>query len=79
MILATTSGAIGVHRSERCCLTNWVQPTTISTMLDGEFRLQNVCLSMPCIVSERGVEKIIESALPEHELAALSESAATLK
>ena len=52
---------------------------TISTMLDGEFRLWNVCLSVPCIVSAGGVEKIIESPLPKHELAALATSAATLK
>jgi L-lactate dehydrogenase len=48
-------------------------------MLDGEFGLQDVCLSVPCIISAKGVEKIIESTLPEHELAALSASATTLK
>ena len=52
---------------------------TVSTILDGEFGLQDVCLSVPCIVSSKGVEKIIESTFPEHELAALSASAATLK
>jgi L-lactate dehydrogenase len=52
---------------------------TVSTMLGGEFGLHNVCLSVPCIVSARGVEKIIESPLPENELAALSASAAALK
>ncbi len=52
---------------------------TVSIMLEGEFGLRNVCLSVPCIVSARGVEKIIESPLPENELAALSSSAATLK
>jgi len=52
---------------------------TISTMLDGEFGLWDVCLSVPCIVSANGVEEIIESPLPKHELAALATSAATLK
>jgi L-lactate dehydrogenase len=52
---------------------------TVSIMLEGEFGLRNVCLSVPGIVSARGVEKIIESPLPESELAALSASAATLR
>jgi L-lactate dehydrogenase len=52
---------------------------TISTMLDGEFGLRNVCISVPCIVAASGVENIIVSALPENELAALSASAASLK
>ena len=52
---------------------------TVSTMLDGEYDLRNVCLSVPCVVSTRGVEKIIESPLPQHELGALSASAATVK
>jgi L-lactate dehydrogenase len=52
---------------------------TVSTLLDGEFGLRNVCLSVPCIVSVKGVEKVIESPLPEQELAALCSSAAILK
>lgn len=52
---------------------------TVSIMLDGEFGLHDVCLSVPCIVSARGVDRIIESPLPEHELVALRSSAAALK
>jgi L-lactate dehydrogenase len=52
---------------------------TVSTMLEGEFGLQNVCLSVPCIVSAKGVEKIIKNPLPDNECAALSVSAAVLK
>jgi L-lactate dehydrogenase len=52
---------------------------TISTMLNGEYGLQDVCLSVPCIVSAKGVEKIVVSRLPDNELAALQASAAALK
>jgi L-lactate dehydrogenase len=48
-------------------------------MLDGEYGIQDVCLSVPCIVSRKGVEKIVESSLPENELAALRSSATALK
>ncbi len=51
---------------------------TVSTKLDGEFGLQDVCLSVPCIVSSAGVDRIVESSLPNHEIAALRASAAIL-
>jgi L-lactate dehydrogenase len=52
---------------------------TVSTRLEGEFGLRDVCLSVPCIVSERGVERVIASDLPENEVAALSASAGVVK
>ena len=52
---------------------------TVSTMLEGEFGIKDVCLSVPCIVSEGGVSKIIKSPLPEDELASLSRSAGILR
>lgn len=52
---------------------------TVSTILNGEYGLQDVCLSVPCIVSAKGIEKIVESRLPDNELAALHASAAALR
>jgi L-lactate dehydrogenase len=52
---------------------------TVSTLLDGEFGLRDVCLSVPCILSAGGVERIIESQLAAEEREALSASAAKLK
>lgn len=52
---------------------------TVSTLLDGEFGLHDVCLSMPCIVSDGGVEKILESALNSDELESLAKSAKFLQ
>ena len=52
---------------------------TVSTWLDGEFGLRDVCLSVPCLVSAQGVERVLESVLPEREQAALFTSAAVLK
>ena len=70
LALVRITGAI--LRGERSVLT-------VSTMLDGEFGLRDVCLSVPAIVTESGVVRIIESQLPEHELAALTASASVLK
>ena len=52
---------------------------TVSALLDGEFGLNDVCLSVPCIVSNKGIRKIIESNLNEQELKSLSGSAEVLK
>ncbi len=52
---------------------------SVSTMLEGEFGLDDVCLSMPSIVSSGGVERIIQSPLRHDEFDALSRSALALK
>lgn len=70
MALVRIAGAI--LRNEKSVLI-------VSTRLEGEFGLSDVCLSVPCIISSSGVERIVESNLPEDELLALSNSAALLK
>lgn len=70
LALVRIAGAI--LRGERSVLT-------VSTLLEGEFGLRDVCLSVPAIVSESGVDSIIESRLPEHERAALAASARVLR
>ncbi len=52
---------------------------TVSTRLDGEYGLSDVCLSVPCIVSENGVDEIIECNLPELERSHLNQSSDILK
>jgi L-lactate dehydrogenase len=52
---------------------------TVSTVLDGEYGLSEVCLGIPAIVGEAGVERIMEWELPEDERAALERSAGILK
>lgn len=48
---------------------------TVSTFLDGEFGIKDVCLSMPCIVSDKGITKIIKSPLAQNEIDSLFRSA----
>ncbi|NLF15850.1 MAG: L-lactate dehydrogenase [Lentisphaerae bacterium] len=52
---------------------------TVSSRLDGEFGLRDVCLSVPCVVASNGIERLIESTLPSDEQAALEASAAKLR
>ena len=52
---------------------------TVSTLLKGEFGINDVCLSVPCIVSDGGILRIIESPLTLEELASLTSSASVLR
>jgi len=52
---------------------------TVSTLLKGEFGINDVCLSVPSIVSERGVTRIIESPLSQEEINSLTGSAGILQ
>ncbi len=44
-----------------------------------EYELKDVCLSVPCIVSQAGIERIIVGKLTDEEQRDLSASAMTLK
>lgn len=52
---------------------------TVSALIDGEFGIRDVCLSVPCVVSDGGINKIIVSPLPKEELDSLSCSANVLR
>ena len=52
---------------------------TVSTYLDGEYGLRDVCLGIPCVVGQGGVKRIVQTELYPGEQAALEKSANTLK
>jgi len=57
-----------VLRGERSVLT-------VSTVLQGEYGLEGVCLSVPCVVGSNGIERIVETDLTEEERQGLRRSA----
>lgn len=70
MALVQITGAI--LRNQRSVLT-------VSTLLEGEYGLEDVCLSVPAIVTQEGVERIVEGDLSGEEMEALSRSASVLQ
>ncbi len=70
--LALVRIAAAVLRGQRSVLT-------VSTMLEGEFDLNGICLSVPCVISENGVEQIMAGHLRQEENEALFRSAAVLE
>ena len=52
---------------------------TVSTLLEGEYDIRDVCLGIPCVVGKEGVSQVIEANLTAGEQALLQKSADTLK
>jgi L-lactate dehydrogenase len=77
----STCYAIGLAlvRIVEAVLRNEHSVLTVSTLLDGEYGLKDVCLSVPCIVSQSGVERVIEGKLTNDEQKALLVSASVIK
>lgn len=51
----------------------------VSVMLSGEYGISDVCMGIPCIVGQNGIERILEIPLDENERACLIRSAKSLK
>jgi L-lactate dehydrogenase len=76
-----TNFAIGLAlvRIVGAILRNQRSLLTVSTMLDGEYGMEDVCLSVPSIVSQEGVEEVVVADLSSEELKALSKSVSVLR
>lgn len=76
-----TAYAIGmcVQRICEAVLRNERAVLTVSTLLQGEYGIDDQYLGTPCIIGKRGVEQVIELELNEEEQAGLQRSAAVLR
>jgi L-lactate dehydrogenase len=70
--LALTRIAAAILRNQHSVLT-------VSSVLEGEYGLAEVSLGVPCIVSQEGIERVLQVALPPDEQRALERSAAVLR
>ena len=52
---------------------------TISSMLDGEYGIKDVCLSIPTVIGGNGIKGRIEAPLTDAEITSLKHSADCLK
>jgi L-lactate dehydrogenase len=70
--LALTGIAAAILRNQNSVLT-------VSAVLEGEYGLSGVSLGVPCVLSQKGVERILQVNLPPEEKNALARSAAILQ
>lgn len=71
--------AAGVVRIIQAILRDESTVLTVSSRLTGSYGLEDVCLSLPCIVNRSGIAQLLDPPLAAEELSALRHSAAVLK
>lgn len=70
--------SLAVQRIIGAVLRNERSLLTVSTLLQGEYGLREVCLSVPCLIGSNGVERVMETPLAEEEREDLRNSAQVL-
>ena len=70
--LALTQIAAAILRNQHGVLT-------VSSVLEGEYGLSGVSLGTPCILSQNGVEKVLQITLPPDEQSAMVKSSDVLR
>lgn len=71
--------AMAVARIAECIVKNEHAVLPVSAVLEGEYGLSGLALSIPSVVGKNGIEKVLEIPLDEKESKALQDSAAQLK
>ena len=71
--------ASGLMLITRAILRNQSTVLSVSSLIDGTYGLQDVCLSLPTIVNRRGIKSVLELDLSTDELSKLRHSADVLK
>lgn len=51
----------------------------VSAYVNGEYKIQDICIGLPCVIGRNGIEEIIELALNDLEINTLQLSAIKLK
>ena len=77
---ATNYGvSLAVRRIVEAIIRDENSVLTVSTLLNGEYGLDGVCLSVPCIINRKGIKSIVETTLDQIEERALKKSAEIIR
>ena len=71
--------AMAVAKIVSCIVNDEHTVMTVSTVLDGQYGISGVALSLPCVVNSHGVVRYINIGISEEEQALLVKSAEKLK
>lgn len=70
--------ALAIRRIVEAIVRDENSILTVSSLLEGQYGLENVCISVPTIVNKDGIGKVIDAPLSETEKKQLSDSAGIL-
>jgi L-lactate dehydrogenase len=71
--------ALAIKRIVEAIVRNENSILTVSSLLDGQYGLNDICLSLPTIVNNKGIEKILDVPLKDNEIELLIKSGNSLK
>lgn len=71
--------SLAVRRIVECIVQDANSVLTVSSMINGRYGIEDVCLSLPFVIGARGIEREITPPLTEEELRQLKASADALK
>lgn len=71
--------ALAVRRIAESIIGNEKSILTVSSLLEGEYGIRDMCLSVPTVVSSEGAERVLEIKFSDEEIDGLRKSAEKLK
>ncbi|MCX8130353.1 MAG: L-lactate dehydrogenase [Clostridia bacterium] len=71
--------ALAVRRIVEAIVRDENSILTVSSLLNGHYGLENVCLSLPTVVNRNGIDRIIDIPLDKKEIELLQKSGNSLK
>jgi L-lactate dehydrogenase len=70
---------LSLVRITEAVLRNEHSILTVSSLLEGEYGIKDVCLSVPCIVGSSGVHRVVDAELTDEEMLSLRASARAIR
>lgn len=71
--------AMAISRIARCIVRDEHSVLPISSLMEGEYGMEDLCISIPTVVARNGAEKVLEIPLSEAEKKRLEKSAEEVK
>lgn len=71
--------ALAVKRIAQAVLRDEKSILTVSSLVSGQYGIHDVCLSLPCVIGRRGVERVIPIKLTPDEESSLRNSADAIR
>ena len=71
--------AMAVRRIVQAVMRDEKSILTVSSLLTGQYGINDVCLSLPCVIGKRGVERVIPIKLTAEEELSLRRSADAIR
>ena len=71
--------SLAVRRIVEAIIRDENSVLTVSILLNGEYGLDDICLSVPCIINRKGIKSIVETALEQSEENAFKKSAEIIR